>query len=107
MSSPPLDSLIPRYEFFKLLSKRSFDHLNETPVTNLAPFLEARPLCYPRITVSHLPQLICDRHTLNPIQGGLKSMKNLVVKLELNLQLESDGHLMATAVTSIYEERGK
>ena len=34
-------------------------------------------------------------------------MKNLVVKLELNLQLESDGHLMATAVTSIYEERGK
>jgi hypothetical protein len=107
MRSPPLDSLTPRYESFKSLSKRSFDRLNETPVTNLAPFLEARPLCYPRITVSHLPQLICDRHTLNPIQGGMKSMKNLVVKLELNLQLESDGHRMATAVTSIYEERGK
>jgi hypothetical protein len=107
MSSPPLDSLTTRYESFKSLSKRSFDRLNETPVTNLAPFLEARLLCYPGITVSHLPQLICDRHTLNPIQGGLKSMKNLVVKLELNLQLESDGHRMATAVTSIYEERGK
>src|SRR6202451_4192049 len=107
MSSPPLDSLTPRYESFKSLSKQSFDRLNETPVTNLTPFLEARLLCHPRITVSHLPQFICDRHTLNPIQGGLKSMKNPVVKLKLNPQLESDGYRMANAVTSIYEERGK
>jgi hypothetical protein len=46
-----------------------------------------------------------DMHYLNPIQGGLKSTKNPVVKLKLNLQLEKDGHQMTSTVTSIYKEQ--